>query len=464
MSISLYPHQQDMISGLVAALKNHNRVLLQGPTGVGKTVMAAWIATNILGRGGRVWLVCHRNELLDQTSGTFNAFDIKHGLIASGKKYNGYFRCHIASVETLKNRLDQIEPPNVVVWDEAHHLGAKGWAMVQDALPDAKHIGLSATPQRLDGRGLDRHFDYLVPGPQTAWLIEHGFLAKFRLFSVPEIDRSALHTRMGNYMPSEVEAEMSTPTITGDIIKHWRQHAQDKLTIGFAATINHSQQLAQEFSSAGIPAAHIDGGTNKRERREMLQRFARGEYRVVWNVGLFGEGFDVAANSGMDVTVGAVIDAAPTKSLSMWLQRCGRALRRQDGTAVILDHAGNAMEHGMPNQERTWTLEGKKEKPKPVRNCPECYACHAPMPICPECGFEYPKNSGGGGERTVDHVDGELVEMDHIKIAKEKKNKRREVGMARSLAELQAIGEARGYKPGWAKHVWESRGKRRNAH
>lgn len=457
MPIALREYQEDVIARTREAMRRTKDVLIQAPTGSGKTVLASYMMNRIVEGGGRGYFICHRRELIEQTSLTFRNMGIPHGYIAAGYTPNPFQPIQVCSVGTLKNRLNKVMSPTVCIWDEAHHLGAGGWSKVYNEYPSAFHIGLSATPQRLDGRGLDDKFGEIVRGPSVDWLIENGFLAKYKIYSIPGIDRSGFHSRMGEYVQSEVELEMDRPKITGDIVRHWLRYSNDKLTIAFAVSVKHSKHLAEQFQGSGVMAVHLDGDTKKDDRRNALKAFARGDIRVITNVGLFGEGFDAAANSGMDVTVGCVIDANPTKSLGAWLQRCGRALRPQRTPAIILDHSGNAMEHGLPCIDREWRLEGKSKKVKSeddgiaIKQCPKCYHVHRPKPFCPECKHVYKKQY-----RDVDHEDGELSEMD---IEQARKAARREQGEARSIDQLIALGQSRGYKnpSAWARHVFNAR-------
>lgn len=461
MSIVLRKYQQYCITDVRSALRQWRSVLLQAPTGAGKTAMASYMLGNVAKKNNRGFFICHRRELVDQTAQTFDKVGIEYGYIASGYPSNHYQPIQICSIDTLKNRLATVPAPHFCVWDEAHHLGAAGWTRVHEFYARSYHVGLSATPQRLDGKGLNDRFDHLVRGPSVRWLIDEGHLANYKLYSVPGVDLSGVHIRMGDYVKSETEQVMDKSTITGNIISHWRKYAHDKLTIGFAVSVRHSQHIVEQFRAAGIPAVHLDANTHKTERRNILREFALGNIRVVFNVGLFAEGFDIAANSGMDVTVGAVIDAAPTQSLGMWLQRCGRALRPQEQPAVILDHAGNALRHGLPCQDREWTLEGREKGKRgsgsetgvPIKQCTECFAVHEPAPQCPQCGHVYEVQS-----RKVEEVEGELQEVDPNVV---RLQARREQGKASTLEALLAIEKQRGYKPGWAKHVFKARRRKR---
>ena len=448
-----YPFQNDMIAKTRQALRYVRRVLLQSATGSGKTVMAGQMISNATAKSHRVFFICHRKELLEQTALTFDKFGLDYGFIAAGMPVNYFKNVQICSIDTLKNRLDAVPEPDLCVWDEAHHLAAGGWSRVQDHYGSKFHIGLSATPQRLDGKGLDDKFDFLVPGPSVGWLINEGHLANYRLFSPGQLDEKSLHKSMGDFVKKESAAAMRKPSITGDIVAHWQASAADKLTIGFEVSIKNSELRAAEFMAAGITAVHLDGETPDKDRREMLRDFARGNINVIFNVGLFGEGFDAAANSGMDVTVGAVIDAAPTQSLSAWLQRCGRALRPQE-MAVILDHANN-VRHGLPCDERVWTLQGRDADARAsagadsVRQCPSCFLAHRPAPVCPHCKHVYEIQ-----HREIEHREGELEEMD---IEKARFQQRQDQWQASTEEELIALRKRSGYKKGWEVHLAAAR-------
>ena len=453
--MQLRPYQTDLINRTRVALRSHRNALIQAPTGSGKTVLASYMLDRVRQNRVRGFFICHRRELIDQTAATFQKAGIDHGYIATGYPYNEHHGIYIASIDTLKNRLERVPAPGFVIWDEAHHLGAAGWARVHACYADAYHVGLSATPHRLDGKGLGDQFGVIVPGPRVDWLIDNGYLAKYKLYSVP-VDMSGVHTLAGEFNKKESAEVMNTRKITGDIIAHWQKYADGRITLGFAVNIAHSEHIVASFQAAGIGAAHLDGNTPKDERRRILAELAAGRVQIVFNVGLFGEGFDIAANSGRDVTVGCVIDAAPTKSLGAWLQRCGRALRPQS-QAIILDHAGNAMRHGLPCEPREWSLAGNpgqgRDKGENIagRQCPECFLFHKPAPQCPECGHIYAPDP-----REVEHVAGELQEIAQ-NAARRARNA--EQGQARTLEALIDLGRKKGVQAPerWARHIIASR-------
>lgn len=468
--IQLRDYQQEIIQGARKAMARSKRVLLQAPTGAGKTALASFMAGQSAARNHGVWFICHRAELVLQTSLTFRKFGIGHSFIAAGQPLNLRELVQICSIDTLKGRLAQLKAPRVAIVDEAHHSGAAGWALVIQWLTEngAYVIGLSATPQRLDGQGLDDHFDEIVLGPSVAWLIEQGHLSPYRVFAPDMPDMKGVRKQMGDFSRGQAAEKMDKPKLTGNIISHWSKYAEGLRTVAFGVTVAHSQHLAEQFTMAGIPAAHLDGGTPKGERKAIIQGFASGRIKVLTNVDLFGEGFDLSAIAQQDVTIDAVIQARPTQSLSLHLQQVGRALRPAPGkTAIILDHAGNAMRHGFADDEREWTLQGREKGkaandngPPPPVICEGCFqAIKRPLPpCCPYCQKRMQAEA-----KEIEVAEGELVEMTETDKARIRRERAREQAEAKTLGELVALGQRRGYSSpmAWAQKVFG--GRRRSA-
>jgi superfamily II DNA or RNA helicase len=303
---------------------------------------------------------------------------VPHGFVAAGREFNPYQRVAVCSVDTLRRRLARLTPPDLIIWDEAHHVSAKTWGSVYAwAGQQCRHVGLSATPARLDGRGLDKYFGALVHGPSTGELIARHFLSGYRAFAPSTPDLSRVHTRAGDYASGELAGVMDTGQIAGNIVGTYQRLANGKRAIYYAVSIDHSRHLVGAFRAAGVDATHLDGNSSAAERTQAARDCAEGRVKVLCNVDLFGEGFDLAASAGRDVNIEAVGLCRPTQSLTLHLQQIGRALRPKQSPAIILDHAGNLMRHGLPDDERTWTLEGITRQQRQADNGPAVRMCNS---------------------------------------------------------------------------------------
>lgn len=458
-AIELRPFQQDAINSVRRELRTAARaVLLQSPTGAGKTVMASFMMSSAVARGGRPWFVCNRDFLVEQTSKTLDRVGLDHGVIAAGRSFNPHRPAQICSVDTLKNRLGRIPAaayPTVLIFDEAHHSAAAGWARIISHFEAAKVIGLSATPQRLDGKGLDGQYQALVLGPSVGWLIEQGYLSRYKAYAPTMPDLDGVTIRAGDYDKGELGEAMDKPKLVGDIVHHYRQLAAGKRAVYFCVSIAASKHLAEEFCRQGIRARHLDGSDHTDVRKAAAREMADGKLDVITNVDLFGEGYDLAAQAGRDVTIEAVGLCRPTKSVAMFMQQVGRALRPKPEPAIILDHAGNLMAHGLPDEERAWTLDGvKKGKKKAAptvptpRCCASCFAAFAPnLRACPQCGAVVET-----AERVLDHDrDGQLEEVDPAELRRQRKQQEKD---CKTVEDFIAVGRARGYASPerWAAH------------
>ncbi|MCP4542390.1 MAG: DEAD/DEAH box helicase [Chloroflexi bacterium] len=457
MTFTLRDYQTRDIERMREAMRGGSgRILYQLPTGGGKTVQLAWMAARAAERGKRTMFIVHRQELMIQASRTFDAMGVAHGLIAPGHTMSRDL-VQVASVQALVRRFKKVTPPDLIIFDEAHHCPSNTWRRVFERYCDARAIGLTATPCRLDGRGLNDLFETLICGPSVSDLIGAGHLSEYTAYAPPiGIDTQGIRTRAGDFARDQLQTAVDKPTITGDAVRHYLKLARGKRAVAFCVGIAHSEHVAEQFRSVGVRAVHIDGTEASSRRARIMERFAAGDIQVLTNCDLISEGFDVPAME-------AVILLRPTKSLSLYLQQVGRALRPIPGkTAIILDHAGNVLRHGLPDDERTWTLEGRKtqrgekrDENIPVKQCERCFACYAPAPACPSCGHV---NETAG--REVEHVEGELEQID---IAALRRQQQLERGRAKTLEDLQKIEAARGYKPGWARHVFNARKRKRGA-
>lgn len=415
-------------------------ICLQAPCGAGKTLLTAHMLKTASEKGMRSWFLNHRRELITQGSRAFAAIDLPHGIIAAGFQPEPNKNVQIASVQTLIRR-PGLNKPKLVVWDEVHHLGAKSWAALHATMPDAFHIGLSATPVRTGTGGLGKWFTHMVRGPSVSALIEQGYLSKYKLYAPVTADLSGLRTRMGDYIPSELSERIDRPSLVGDAVIHYKRYVDGKRALVFAVSIKHSQHVVAQFNSAGIPAEHVDGECSMEYRDAAMKRFQNGETLVISNVSLFGEGLDIPG-------IEAVILLRPTRSVGLYIQQSGRALRPSPGkeTAIILDHSNNCRTHGLPDEDREWTLEGNhkrdgasQEEGPSVRICEKCFAAtKRGPPNCLYCGTEFAVEP-----RKLTQKDGDLEEITKQTAKREAKAAQ---GQARTLEELVALGVSRGYK------------------
>lgn len=457
--IELRPYQQRLIDEARIALRTHPSVFLQSATGSGKTVLAASMLGTARTRGRRAWFLAHRDFLLEQTSHTFDQVGIPHAFIAAGRHADQFEPIQIVSVQTLGRRLKRYAPPDLIVWDEAHHVAARTYRQIREWSNGARHIGLSATPMRLDGKGLDAYFATMVLGPSVTELIEANHLSRYRAFAPGKPNLAGVHTLGGDYRHDELADVMDTSQIVGDMVRHYRERADGKRAIYFAVSIKHSQHIAATFQGAGIPAVHLDGDSPTADRIAAAQAFARGDIRVITNVDICGEGYDLSSQAGAEATVEVVGLARPTQSLALHLQQVGRALRPKAEPAVILDHAGNLLRHGLPDDDRTWALQGidrkrRQESAAGVRQCGKCFGvCRQGARVCPYCGAAFEIVA-----REVEEIGGALQEIDVVAAREARRHaERRELGEARDRDALERIARERGYKPGWVDRILTAR-------
>jgi superfamily II DNA or RNA helicase len=459
------PYQVEGIAAARAILaEGVRRVLLVLATGGGKTIIAALVALGAVAKGKRVLFVGPRREIIAQAFWKLVEAGIAErdcgvvmadGVIPHVHTREPYrarrpnAQVQVASIQTLANR--RMPPADVVFVDEAHHATSSTWSKVlaHYAESGAVVVGLTATPCRADGAGLGKWFDRLHVIAGFADLSAQGFLVTPRVFTTPaapDLSRVKLN-RAGEYDATQVAAVMRDRALVGDVVAHWQRHAEGRTTAVFAASVEHSRELCEAFRAAGVTAGHIDGAMDTDARDAVLSDLRAGSITVVCNFGVLTEGWD-------EPRVKCVVLARPTKSLSLFLQMCGRGLRPWEGlSAILLDHAGAVHEHGFPSDAREWSLDGKvrRKGAVAVRTCPQCYAAlPAGTAVCTECGhvFEVEERKGPAT------VDGELVEADAAAARAPK------VSMDERVAAYAAIlteGVARGRKVGWCRHRYQER-------
>ena len=412
--VSLRPFQATAVDEIRGAyMAGHRRVLFVLPTGGGKTYTFVYIAEQAAIRGNRVCILVHRQELVDQSSRSLHAIGCNHGVIAAGYRQDLRQGVQVASVQTLARRLHTIPPDffQLLIVDEAHHAVAGTWAKVLAAMPRAHVLGVTATPERLDGRGLGDQFDTLIEGPDAGWLTQEGFLVRARIFAPPGIDLGGIRrfdTRKGH---EEAEARLRQGQAMGDAVSHYRRTIQDThngTAIAFCCSVAHADAVAEAFRAQGIAAAMLDGNTDRGVRKRLINDLGTGQLKVLTSCDIISEGTDIPSVTG-------AILLRPTDSLGLHLQQVGRVLRPCPGKpyAIVNDHVGNTLRHGLPTDPRDWSLEGRpkgrgrKSDAIPIRICPACFsAIPSTANPCPECGHLVEQ-----ARRELKVVDGTLVEV-----------------------------------------------------
>lgn len=401
--MTLRDYQATAVERALRALTTSGSAVLQMPTGAGKTKTATAL---IKEANEPTWLICHRQEIERQVSAAFTAAGIDHGIVSPRAAPDYSKPVQIVSVATLARRIGDLATPKLAIWDECHHAPAKSWAAIRAKLADAKHLGLTATPERLDGKGLAEWFNELIVGPSTRDLIDGGWLSDFRYFAPSEPDLTNAKLRGGDYRKEDIAKAMSAPVLIGDAIAEYQAKASDKRALVFCASVEGSRELVARFNEAGIAARHVDGTTPTNERDDAVDALASGEIQILSNVEVFTEGFDLPE-------IDAVFLLRPTKSLALFLQMIGRALRTAPGKseALIFDHAGLWLDHDWFDLPIEWSLNGGARQRRLAgrtngpRRCPECKEVReARVEVC-GCGFEFPSG------REIGEYDGVLREV-----------------------------------------------------
>lgn len=388
-------------------------------------------------------VVAHRTELVSQISMTLARFEIPHRIVAPSATVSFLVRQHVretgrrwhddratvtvAAVDTLNARHASLGQwfADQRWWmvDESHHLlSGNKWGTAVARMPNAIGLGVTATPVRADRKSLHVSqggvFDYLVLGPTMRDLIDQGMLCEYRIFAPPQsIDTDALKIgSTGDYSAPGLRQAAHESRIVGDVVDHYMRLASGKRGITFTVDVEQAVDIARAYSDAGVPAMAISAKTPDAVRQDAIDKFRRGVLLQLVNVDLFGEGFDVP-------TVEVVSMARPTMSYGLFVQKFGRALRTLDGKShgLVIDHVGNVSRHGLPDAPRHWRLlndeTGRKRKDDDVIPVTTCLAC---MTIyervhraCPYCGeVRVPQSRSD-----IEHVDGDLVELDADTLA-----------------------------------------------
>lgn len=415
----------------------------------GKTRTFCSFVNDVANKGKIVAIIVHRKELLSQISLTLCEEEIIHNIIAPPNvarqiialqrmQFNKQFYHHaskvsIISVDTFNARADRYEDwvksVDIAIIDEAAHvLKNNKWGRALSIFPKATKIGFTATPERLDKKGLgswnDGIFDEMIEGPNVKWFIDNGFLSNYKIVAPPsdfEKYLGEVKSNTSDFSNEQIAEAAGKSQIIGDVVQNYIKFASGMQTIVFAPTLTIGKEMEKNFNNKGIVAKFLSSESTDRERFDGVQGFKDNKINILINVDLFGEGFDIAVAPNRKI-IECVILARPTMSLNNFLQTVGRGLRVSPlkPHALIIDHVGNVKRHGLPCNTRKWSLERPKRKKQEsrIKTCSECLAVYERfLTECPHCGYKEEKKSNGGGRVPPEMVDGilELIDPETIR-------------------------------------------------
>ena len=441
MTFTLRPYQRELVDKARNAIAQGARgVLVQSPPGSGKSVVIAEIAKLTIQNGGRVLFIVHRKELVEQITSTFKQHEIDMNKV------------RIDTVIKTRNRLSTIKEPTLIITDETHHSRAKTYREIYDYFSNSWRLGFTATPWRMSGKGFEDIYDELVLGKSVQWLIDNDSLAPFEYYSVNLANLDKLKkSSTGDYTKKSMD-DAVTKAIYGDAVEHYKQLANNQQAILYAHSVEASQGFAEAFKAQGINAAHADAKTPKRERERIMEDFRSGTIKVLCNVDLISEGFDVP-----DCNV--VILLRPTASLVLHMQQSMRSMRyKPNKQAIIIDHVANYAKHGIPTTEHEWSLKDREKKKNnsgnkntiPLKECTNCFGVvESKEKICPLCGheFEVEVNELETVDTKLERIDELSFKTDYEKI----KWASKKVSELETIEDYVKYAEAKGYKKSWIK-------------
>lgn len=473
----LRPYQQRLVDAVRDCFARMiMSVLAVAPTGAGKTVIFAFIAMAAAAKGKRVLVLAHRTRLIRQASKKMAELSVYHGCISPHFTPDPMAPVQIASIQTIIGRIRKRTftfKPDLIIIDECHHATSPTYREIIAAFPGVRVLGVTATPERSDGEGLGVEagglFQEMVLGPTVKWLTENGdpgsdltFLAKPKVYApLHRLDLSNVAMRAGDYEVKALKDLVDKPKITGDAVAHYRKYSDGEPCIVSCVDVEHARHVAEAFRSHGYRAYTVDGSMKEEDVEAILNGLETGAVQVVTFCDLINEGVDVPC-------ISTLIMLRPTQSLGLFLQLVGRVLRPMPGKAFgkVIDAVGNCLIHGMPDEDRDWSLEGlpKKRGSKvkqidKVRQCPTCYEYNASAAtVCVGCGTPFPRPSGDGPKEEA----GELQEVDQLTAEELRRSKARKIARAKTLEELLEVAKELGYKPGWARRYHAAREAKKN--
>ena len=400
---NLRDYQLSLLSSILGEWQQQRkRVLLQLPTGTGKTRIFVEPCQTFLNQGLRTLVLVHREELVDQAVARLQQRYPQQsvGVIARGQTRNQNALLVVASVKTLVNR----ELPNaaLVIIDEAHHAYSRSFARLIEQYDGAYFLGVTATPRRTDKKGLDvlsggvRGFESLIKGGSADWYIQHGYLSPFQVKQKGIcLDLSGVrHSSNGDFDRKELGEVVSQQLEPSQVIQEWERDASDRQTVVYNVNVDYSRLLTEAFQQHGYSAAHLDGTTPKSDRKEIIEGFRRGEIQILSQVEIVVEGVDVP-------DIDCILFLRPTECIVILHQAIGRGLRKSENSqfedCLVLDFTGTTDKLPLPDCEFPWSLEKWETPASALVQCPECESSFLPTPNeleigvadCPVCQHQF---------------------------------------------------------------------------
>lgn len=361
----LRPYQQSQKENIYKLFETCKSIMLQMPTGTGKTRLFTSIVNDIhrysirTKKQHKVLILAHRIELIEQISQSVGQkYNLAHGLIIPKKDIDKRMPTQIASVQTLNRRLKASLKLkfDLIIIDEAHHAVSESYVNICNHFPDAKLLGVTATPYRLNGSGFRSVFDDLIISPCINEFIANGWLSDYVYYSIKPnsaiqrmIDTIDKFDIDGDYAESYLNKHFNVDKIRAGIVENYQKYAKNKKGIVYTINIDHNKKVCEAFNKAGIKADYIDSNSTTEIRKDKVRRFRQGEIDILCNVNIFSEGFDCPDIEFIQL-------ARPTQSLSLYLQQVGRGFRIHAGKSnvIFIDNVGLYNKFGIPSSQRKW--------------------------------------------------------------------------------------------------------------
>lgn len=414
MKYTPYDFQEKVYKDVMAEIAaGYRSVIAQLPTRAGKSIIATLLIEEFAVRQKQpVYFVGHKTILISQMSADLTENGIKHGILAPWAPQLKY-RVQVISKDTLFNRYKKMKEtgwkaPKLIIVDECHMAMGATYKEILESYPDSIIIGLTATPCRLDQKPLSKIFDSMVIGPTIKELQAKNRLCTIETFAVDFDETGLKASRTGDYKKSDILEKVDKPAIIQDVVHWWEELAKGKKTLTFCASIKHAEDIAEEFNSRGYPSVAVSSNDGKIGIKRKLDAYYAGHYINLVSVDLFTMGFTVKECD-------CILQCRPTASLMIYLQSLGRGMIWLEGKILTnIDCVNNWTRHGLPEDDREWSLSGVIKKDRENATLKKCPQCYHPVPVssrqCPDCGYLWTETVEAGS-RIPEERSGRMIRI-----------------------------------------------------